>query len=1439
MRKLVSLAFLLGSLLSSMSQDFTNKGKDFWLGYGNHVRMFTGNPAEQMQIYITSDVNTTGVVDIPSIGFNQAYTITANQITTINIPRGAALVNEGLYNHGIHVTAQKPVVVYSFIYVNAVSGATLCLPTATLGKEYFSINYSQISNEPGASYSYFFAIATDTGTTTVQITPAQNTLGGRPAGVPFTVNLTQGQIYQVLSPVDLSGSEIQSINNGSGCKKIAVFNGSGKISIGCVNAGSSDNLYQQMYPTSTWGKVYVTAPSINTANTTGQYNFYRVFKSNPAAIVKLNGAIIPNAVFVNNQYASLPASNEPSIIEADMPIMVAQYFTTQSCSGNGGLGDPEMIYLNPVEQTISKVTLNSMQPVSGTNINQHFINVILKTSAAAINSFNIDGVSYAANFTTHPNATGYSFARIQVNQGTHTLSCDTPFNAIAYGFGANESYGYSAGTNLKDLYQFVSIQNDYGTVNFPAGCKGSPFKFSMTFPYQPTSISWQFNGLFADTTIINPVPDSSWVVSGRTLYRYKLIKTYQINAIGTYPISVIANNPTGGGCSGLQEIEYDLQIFERPIADFTFTHNGCVSDSVAFMDNTNGQSRPVIKWNWDFGDATSSALPSPKHKYNTAGNKTVRYSSLTDVGCLSDTVSKVIPLSDPPVAKFGMSAPFCEKLVITFTDSSTIVTGTIVRWTWNLGDGTIINASNANPIQHTYNTPGTYVVTLEVETATGCRSVLSSQNLVIYNKPVADFGIPSVCLPAGTAPFTDLSSIADGSQNLFTYLWNFGDGNTSTQKNPVHQYTAAGPYNVRLTVTSNNGCVDDSIKVMNTIYPQPKLSVSAPVQKCFGDSVRVAIKINTPAGLKITDYTCNWSNDAPTTGTIAAGADSIIVYHVFTNAGNQSVTVFVRSGTPGTCFSDTVTVPVYINRLPVPNYSIAPVSCAGEVVAFTDLSSSADGTVNKWKWIFGNTLVSSLQNPSTTYASPGTYTSSLQVESNNGCISTVLSKPVVVNYLPQPNFGTPEVCLTDPFAQFTDSSRIGDNSESQFIYLWNFADPNATAGNPNTSTQKNPQHRYTAVGQYTVSLTVTSKDGCKSSISKPFTVNGSIPLAGFNVNNATSLCANQDVTVNDASTVDFGNIVRVEVYWDYGNDPTIKTMDEEPAPGRLYAHKYPDFGTPGTRTFQVRYVAYSGINCINEITKSVTVNASPSIQFDPMNAVCEEVIPFQLSAAREVFGFTGTGIYSGNGIIAPGGLFSPAEAKPGIHTIRYSFTAANGCRTFAEQTITVNPTPLVDAGPDRTVLEGGFITLQAKATGSSLSYSWTPNISIDNIAISTPKVSPKEDLTYTLTVTSVDGCINDDDVFVKVLKTPKIPNVFSPNGDGINDKWVIEYLESYPGATVEVYNRYGQLVYRSVGYSNPWDGTYNGNPMPVATYYWIINPKNGRQQMNGSVTIIR
>jgi gliding motility-associated-like protein len=268
-------------------------------------------------------------------------------------------------------------------------------------------------------------------------------------------------------------------------------------------------------------------------------------------------------------------------------------------------------------------------------------------------------------------------------------------------------------------------------------------------------------------------------------------------------------------------------------------------------------------------------------------------------------------------------------------------------------------------------------------------------------------------------------------------------------------------------------------------------------------------------------------------------------------------------------------------------------------------------------------------------------------------------------------------------------------------------------------------------------------------------------------------------------------------------------------------------------------VSYSGINCLNITDKTITVLATPTIRFDPIQEVCSNAPAFQITQAGITNTLPGAGVFSGPGV-SPTGLFSPSVAGAGNHILRYTYTGSNGCSNYREQTMSVNPTPFANAGPDKFVLEGGVVQLTpALNTGFPVTYLWTPPAGLNNPTIADPLASPTDDITYTLTVTSAKGCTTSDQVFVKVLKKPEIPNIFSPNGDGIHDKWVINFLETYPGCTVEIFNRYGQRIYYSIGYTNPWDGTVNGKPVPVGTYYYIVDPKNGRQRMSGYVDVIR
>jgi gliding motility-associated-like protein len=213
--------------------------------------------------------------------------------------------------------------------------------------------------------------------------------------------------------------------------------------------------------------------------------------------------------------------------------------------------------------------------------------------------------------------------------------------------------------------------------------------------------------------------------------------------------------------------------------------------------------------------------------------------------------------------------------------------------------------------------------------------------------------------------------------------------------------------------------------------------------------------------------------------------------------------------------------------------------------------------------------------------------------------------------------------------------------------------------------------------------------------------------------------------------------------------------------------------------------------------------------------------------------FTGRGIQSGSN------LFDPSIAGEGSHTIRYTFTSTKGCSDFKEQTFKIYPAINVNAGPDKVILENSTIILEPVITGNALQYLWTPNQYLNINTILNPTARGVKDITYTLQVTGTGGCTYSDKVFIRVLKTPVVPNTFTPNNDGINDTWMIQYLDAYPETRVQVFNRYGQLVFSCKGYGTPWDGTLKGKPLPFGTYYYIIEPGNGRKPLTGYVTLLK
>ncbi len=201
-------------------------------------------------------------------------------------------------------------------------------------------------------------------------------------------------------------------------------------------------------------------------------------------------------------------------------------------------------------------------------------------------------------------------------------------------------------------------------------------------------------------------------------------------------------------------------------------------------------------------------------------------------------------------------------------------------------------------------------------------------------------------------------------------------------------------------------------------------------------------------------------------------------------------------------------------------------------------------------------------------------------------------------------------------------------------------------------------------------------------------------------------------------------------------------------------------------------------------------------------------------------------------------IFNP-KASPAQTTV-YSVIVTNafGCADTATTTITLTSLATVNAGPDIAILKGQRIRLSGTATGQGISYSWSPPLYIDDIFSTQPFVNPPADISYILT--AVSGCNTvADTMFVKVYNDIYIPNAFTPDGNGRNDTWNINALEAYPGFELFIFNRYGQMVFKTNKNPVAWDGTCNGKPCMNGVYTYVIKTGNDKEPIKGTVMIIR
>ncbi len=481
---------------------------------------------------------------------------------------------------------------------------------------------------------------------------------------------------------------------------------------------------------------------------------------------------------------------------------------------------------------------------------------------------------------------------------------------------------------------------------------------------------------------------------------------------------------------GLWEMR-DITNNAVPVANFTTQTSGLTATFNNTSTDSDGQ---IVRSIWNFGDGISSSMNSPNHTYAQPGTYTVTL-TVTDNGGLSHTRTAQVTVSNPvnanPVANFTFTT---TNLSATFTDSSSDSDGTIASRSWNFGDGT--TSTQANPVK-TYAAAGTYNVSLTVTDNAGAThsvtravTVTAPANVL----PVANF---TSTVNGLTASFTDTSTDSDGS--IASRAWDFGDGGTSTLANPSRTYAAAGTYNVRLTVTDNQGgthSVTRAVTVTATAPPAGNTLTNgvAVTGITLAKDASRTWTLTVPAGAtNLRFVTSGGTGDAdlfvrfgsaPTTSLNdckSEGGTSAETCNIATaQAGTYHVMVLAYSAISNVSLTGSFTAGTQQNVAPVAGFNATP---NGLTVNFTDTSTDSDGSIASRAWNFGDGTTSTQANPSKTYATAGTYTVTLTVTDNRGATHST-SRQVTV----AAPAGTPQTYSNTTAVAIPDNNQTGISS---------------------------------------------------------------------------------------------------------------------------------------------------------------------------------------------------------------------------------------------------------------------------------------------------------------------------------------------------------------------------------------------------------------------------
>ena len=924
-----------------------------------------------------------------------------------------------------------------------------------------------------------------------------------------------------------------------------------------------------------------------------------------------------------------------------------------------------------------------------------------------------------------------------------------------------------------------------GTVNadFTAptvGCVGSPIAITNTSAPTPVSSSWAF-GDGTTSTVLNP------------------IKTYT-NA-GNYNITLTSDF---GGCQATKV--YPITIFAKPTAAFSgLPTTGCTAPlTVTFNNSAPG----AVSYKWNFGDGVgTSTLQNPTYTYTANGAYSVTLITTNLNGC-TDTLTKIDYIKiQPPVAQItNLPKQGCAPLLVNF--SSTVTTlEPIVNYQWDFGNGVTSNLQNPS-----YSFPaGNYNIQLVVTTASGCTDTVTViEGVKSALKPVANFSAtPTDVCAKLPVQFNDLST-----GTVSTWLWNFGDGNTSTSQTPTHAYQDTGFFTVTLIVT-NNGCADTSIKP-NYIHVKPPIAIFTTTATCNNKYLR------TFTDQSIGADTWSWNFGDGSTSTLPSPT------HTYANVGTYTVTLTVTNLVTGCDYTKTSVLTIADEKALFT--SAATELCKYSPTVFTATSIQQSPAIVNYEWDFGDsTGPFAGNNISHSYTAAGLYTVRLIITDVNGCKDTLSKNQYIKVNGPTAAFA-PAVsgsCL-NAAVNFNDQSTT-DGIHPLTTWYWNYGDgvkdtlnappfqhmysgsgvynvslvvqdsygckdsiglnnaliistpvadyisldtlscpgkpvkfqsmstgPSLTYawsfGDGGTSTQQNPVHLYMLDGQYTVNLTVTDIYGCTASKSIPQYIIVNTPVADFTVTDSFTTCPPLVMQFTNTSQH------MQSFVWDFGDGGGSASVLNPP-------HSY---GLPGVFTAKLTVTTFGG--CTDVKTKQMTVRGPQgTFSYNPLLGCTPLSVTFT-AATHDRLSFIWD-FNDGNTTATMDSVVSHSYTIPGLYVPKMILTDTSGCNVAIQGIDTIKVNGVISAFAADTLIRcnsGNVVFTNTTLSNEVITgYQWNfgdgttstlfePTHFYTSTGLYFPKL-----ISYTRS-----GCTDTTiaAVPIRVVKTPEISSTQSANG---------------------------------------------------------------------------